>query len=62
MFDFTIIIQAGPNGLERMLHLILDDEKTEDFPPPVEIPWIRMAEVLTGLRRVHEDLQQSGFI
>jgi hypothetical protein len=45
-----------------MLHLILDDEKTEDFPPPVEIPWIRMAEVLTGLRRVHEDLQQSGFI
>jgi hypothetical protein len=39
MFDFTIILQAGPNGLERMLHLILDNKKTEDFPPPVEIPW-----------------------
>ncbi len=62
MFDFTILIQSGPNGLERMLHIFLDDEKTEDWPPPVQIPWIRMAKVLTGLQRVHEDLQQSRFI
>jgi len=59
---FNIMVSEGPNGLERMVSIQLDDESRNKIPPPIRFPWIRMANILTALRRVHEDLQQTGYV
>ncbi len=40
----------------------MDDERKTKTPKPVTFPWIHMGKVLIAMRRVHEDLKQTGYI
>jgi hypothetical protein len=50
------------NGIERMVSVAMDDERKERTGKPIVFPWIRMANVLIAMRRVHEDMKQTGYI
>jgi hypothetical protein len=60
--NIRIYTQEGMNGIERMVSVAMDDERKERTGKPIVFPWIRMANVLIAMRRVHEDMKQTGYI
>jgi hypothetical protein len=57
-----VMTTEGHNGIERTLQITHDVNKEGVKPTSVRIPWIRMAQTLTTLRQVHEELVHTGFI
>jgi hypothetical protein len=57
-----IMTTEGHNGIERTLQITHMINREGHKPTSVRIPWIRMAQTLTTLRQVHEELVHTGFI
>ena len=60
--DIKIKTSEAQNGIERIVSMTMDDERKTKTPKPVTFPWIHMGKVLIAMRRVHEDLKQTGYI
>jgi hypothetical protein len=57
-----IMTTEGHNGIERTLQITHVINREGHKPTSVRIPWIRMAQTLTTLRQVHEELVHTGYI
>jgi hypothetical protein len=60
--DIKIKTSEAHNGIERIVSMTMDDERKTKTPKPVTFPWVHMGKVLIAMRRVHEDLKQTGYI
>jgi hypothetical protein len=64
--NFTLTLEImtteGHNGIERTLQITHVINREGHKPTSVRIPWIRMAQTLTALRQVHEELVHTGYI
>ena len=60
--SLDVITTEGHNGIERTLRITHSDNRQGIQPQTVRIPWIRMAQTLTTLRQIHEELVNTAFI
>jgi len=61
---YDISIHEGQNGLERLVTLNMQKGNIprRQITPTLMFPWVRMGAILTAMREVLTDMQQSGLV